>query len=139
MKNLNPEFPMRKLPVSKYPRRILCADDNTILGDILVRFFTQAGHTVNHAADGLEAWDRMSKDLAYFEVLVTNHEMPGLSGLELVDLLRQADYRGRIIVHSGALTVRQTADYRALKVDGIVAKATAAEELLRVVEAFADA
>jgi len=62
--------------------------------------------------------------------------MPGIDGLALVGLLRQANYRGRIIVHSSTLTAKDTASYRALGVDSIVVKPTPAEELLNILEAF---
>lgn len=118
------------------PLRILCADDNTILGDVLIRLLSLAGHAVQHAADGLDAWDKLSKDIGGFDVVVTDHEMPGLNGLELVERLRQANFRGRIIVHSAGVAVPDAEKYRALKVDRIIAKGTQAEELLDVVEAF---
>lgn len=136
MKDSNSEFLPQRLPVAKNPRRILCADDNTAIGDILVRLFSTAGHSVEHVADGLEAWERLSANIGHFDVLVTDNQMPGLNGLELVELLRQTDFLGRIIVHSGSLSAKEVAGYRALRVDSIVAKATQAEELLGIVEGF---
>lgn len=127
-----------ELMPEKRSLRIFCAEDNTILGEIMVRLFTQAGHTVEHAADGLEAWERLSEDVGRFDLLVTDNQMPGLNGLELVELLRQANYRGRIIVHSSSLTPRETESYRVLGVDSIVLKTTPAEVLLGLVKAFAE-
>ena len=124
---------------TKKSLRILCADDNTMLGDVMIQFFSMAGHAVEHVADGLEAWERLSRDIGHFDVLVTDNQMPGLNGLELVKLLRQTNYRGRIIVHSGSLSAKEVAGYRAFGVDSIIAKATQAEELLNVVEAFYEA
>ena len=63
--------------------------------------------------------------------------MPGLSGLRLVERLRQTGYQGRIVVHSGGLTAKDAASYRAFGVDLIIPKMTPAEELLRAVEALA--
>lgn len=106
----------------------------------MVRLFTQAGHTVEHAADGLEAWERLSQDVGHFDLLVTDNQMPGLTlnGLELVELFRQANYRGRIIVHSSSLRPRETESYRVLGVDSIVLKTTPEEVLLDLVKAFAE-
>mgnify|MGYP001576683050 FL=1 len=124
---------------TKKSLRILCADDNTMLGDVMIQFFSTAGHAVEHVANGLEAWEKLSRDIGHFDVLVTDNQMPGLNGLELVKLLRQTNYRGRIIVHSGSLSAKEVAGYRAFGVDSIIAKATQAEELLNVVEAFYEA
>ena len=85
---------------------------------------------------GFQAWEKISGDPGRFDVLITDHQMPGLNGLELVELLRQVNYRGRIVVHSGAVTAEETANYRALGVDAMVVKNASATELLRAVEAF---
>jgi len=136
MKETTSAIPPKRLPVSKNPLRILCAEDDAAIGGILAQLFTVAGHTVELVTDGFMAWDALSKDLGHFQVLVTDHQMPGLNGLELVELLRQAGYRGRIIVHSGALTLRDTERYRAFKVDRIVAKMTPPDEFLRILDTF---
>ncbi len=99
------------------------------------RLLTHCGHIVEHVLDGLEAWDRMSKDIDYFDVLVTDHHMPGLTGLELVELLRQANYGGRIIVHSSGVEPAQADSYRAFGVASIVTKSESVRELLRAVGA----
>jgi len=116
--------------------RILCADDDSMLGQVLLRLFSTAGHEVQHAADGLEAWEKLSRDIGYFDVLITDHQMPGLDGLELVELLRQANYTGRIVVHSSMITAVESEKYRTLGVHQIVSKPAPAEELLAVVEAI---
>lgn len=119
--------------------RILCADDNTLLGDILIKVFSLAGHSAEHVADGAAAWERMANASADYDILVTDHRMPGLSGLELVERLRQANFPGRIIVHSAALAEKDTQAYRLMAVDAIVVKPAAAEALLGIVEAFIEA
>jgi len=126
-----PEMPNRSAG-----RRILCADDHTLLGDVLVRIFSLAGHSIERVHDGQEAWDAMSRDLGAYDVLITDHQMPRLDGIALVRLLREADYRGRVIVHGSSLNADAAALYRTLAVDSIVAKTTKPEELLNIVEAF---
>jgi two-component system response regulator TctD len=124
------------LPTQRPRLRILCAEDELMIGDLLCQQFLAAGHAAEHAADGFAAWERMSGDLEYFDVVITDHRMPGLTGLELVELLRQGSYRGRIVVHSGAMTAVEAANYRALGVDAMVAKGATIAELLATVEAF---
>ena len=116
--------------------RILCADDDPLFREVMDRVFSSAGHSVECVGNGTTAWKRMSPDLNRFDVLVTDHRMPGIDGLALVGLLRQADYRGQIIVHSSTLTAQEAASYRALGVRSIVVKSTHAEELLNILEAF---
>jgi CheY-like chemotaxis protein len=119
------------------PLRILCADDNVMLGDVMLCLLAKAGHWVEHVNDGLRAWDRISQDLANFDVVVTDHQMPGLTGLELVELLRDANYSGRIVVHSSFLKHEQVEAYRRLGVASVVQKAARPETLLTAVEASA--
>lgn len=117
------------------PLRILCADDNVLLGDVMLCLFAKAGYWVEHVEDGLKAWDRLSPDVGDFDVVVTDHQMLGLSGLRLVELLRQANYAGRIIVHSSAVTSDEADSYRDFGVESIIPKASRADELLSVVGA----
>lgn len=119
--------------------RILCADDNSLLADVLQRLFSTAGHEVEHMTDGSEAWDKLSKNISYFDVLITGHHMPGLNGVELVERLRKANYPGRIVVHSSAISDPDRQTYRLLGVKHIVAKTAPAEELLAIVEAVHEA
>jgi DNA-binding NarL/FixJ family response regulator len=67
-------------------------------------------------------------------VVVTGHRMPGQSGLELVELLRQTNYAGRIAVQSSAVTRELAERYRGFGVESIVVKAARADELLNAVE-----
>jgi CheY-like chemotaxis protein len=116
------------------PLRILCADDNTVLGEIMLCLFAQQGHWVEHVNDGLHAWSRLSQNLASFDVVVTDHQMPRMTGLGLAELLRQANYRGKIVVHSSSLTSDQIERYRAFGATAFIMKAARAEALLEAVE-----
>lgn len=114
--------------------RILCAEDNAMVGDLLVRLLAMVGHQAELAADGLAAWERLSQAPGYFDLLVTDHQMPRMDGLDLVRWLRRTGFPGGIIVHSSALGATEVEAYRALSVDSIIKKATGAENLLRAIE-----
>jgi len=115
---------------------LLCADDHTLVGEALVKVFTTAGYHVVHVTDGLAAWETLSRDPARIHVVITDHSMPRLNGLGLVERLRDAHYPGRIIVYSGSLTADEDLAYRKLSVDAIVEKGADSAKLLAVVEAF---
>jgi two-component system response regulator AtoC len=114
--------------------RILCAEDNPQLGDVLVCLLTRRGHAVRHVSDGREAWEILSDDLAAFDAVVTDHQMPGLTGADLVGLLRQTDFPGRIVVYSSSLDARARARYELLRVDGMVEKSAVPAQLLAAIE-----
>ena len=71
--------------------RILVVDDDAQLADLLAEFLRGAGHAVDVAADGREALRRLQPgayDLAFID-----HQMPGLSGLDLLRAARERTAR----------------------------------------------
>ncbi len=95
------------------------------------------GYEVEIVGDGFDAWNRISENPHYFHVLITDHRMPGFSGLELVEIVRQSEFFGRIVVYSGVLTPADIEAYRTFNVDEILPKATTSDNLLRILEKFA--
>jgi len=118
------------------PLTILCADDHTLVGEALARVFSTAGYRVERVDDGLLAWQKLSPNPAGFDVVVTDHQLPHLNGLELVRLMRKSEFPGRIIVYSGSLSEADQASYRELSVDAIVDNGPDSAMILAVVEAF---
>lgn len=118
------------------PIHLLCADDHTLVGEALVKVFTTAGYQVVHVDNGLSAWEIISADPQRFHVVITDHSMPQIDGLRLVQQLRQAKYLGRVIVYSGSLTPEEDLAYRKLSVDAIIENGPDSAKLLAVVEAF---
>lgn len=114
--------------------RILCAEDNPQVGEILICLLTRLGHDVRHEPNGRAAWNVLSRDLGAFDVVVTDNQMPELGGADLVGLLRQAHFAGRIVVYSSALNARERARYDLLHVDGIVEKSCLPAQLLAAVD-----
>lgn len=121
---------LRMLGYMTRPLRILCVEDQEILGDVMLCLLSQAGHWVEHVTDGIDAWDRISQDIANFDVVVTGHLMPRLNGLELVELLHEATFPGKIILYTAGLSPAVRERYRSLGVLAIIEKSTRAEELL---------
>lgn len=120
----------------RHSLRILCAEDNRLFGDTLNNLFSAAGHSVTYVENGFDAWDVLSHDLDRIDMVVTDHQMPGFTGLELVQLLRQTTYAGGIVVYTAVLTAAERENYTNLAVDGIVLKTVQLAELLSVVEGW---
>lgn len=68
---------------------ILVAEDSSVLRLILKRTFSLAGFTVSTAVDGLDAWEQTNRQ--DFSLIVTDQQMPRLSGAELCERVRQTD------------------------------------------------
>jgi CheY-like chemotaxis protein len=118
------------------PLTILCADDHTLVGDAVTKVFVTAGYVVERASDGEEAWARLAPKPSRFDVVITDHRMPRMGGLQLVGRLRDAKYRGRIIVYGAALGDADVALYREMGVEAMVIENADAAQLLGVVKAL---
>ena len=81
---------------------ILIVDDNDDLRNVLANFFADCGFTVRTAADGLAALAEMSFELP--DVLVSDLDMPVMSGFELLSIVRNRFPAVGVIAMSGAYT-----------------------------------
>jgi CheY-like chemotaxis protein len=74
-------------------RRILVIDDDRDIRQLYADVLGSSGYHVESAADGGSGWQALhaaSYDPASYDLLITDHNMPNLSGLELVRKMRAA-------------------------------------------------
>jgi two-component system, chemotaxis family, chemotaxis protein CheY len=102
--------------------RVLYADDMRELRQLLEIVLGRDGHKVDSVPDGHLALELIKKDLTTYDVVITDHHMPTISGLELVAKLREVNFPGRIIVFSSELSTAVDASYRRHRVDHILPK-----------------
>ncbi len=88
--------------------RILLADDDRAVLDLVRRALQTDGHAVVSAEDGSEA-AALLRSKAKFDLLVTDVQMPGLDGLELVTLARNLRPDLGLLMMSGYLAVLENA------------------------------
>jgi LmbE family N-acetylglucosaminyl deacetylase len=69
------------------PARILLVDDDEALGRYLARVLTRGGFEVTHELDSGGALHRIETES--WDLLITDIELPGMTGLELLDRVRQ--------------------------------------------------
>lgn len=107
--------------VSKRFLRILYADDVRELREIVRQFFSLDGHEVECVEDGRIALQRVQADDG-FDLVITDHNMPNMTGVELVRALREVNFPAPIMVFSSDLGSAIAAEYERLKVDRILNK-----------------
>lgn len=80
---------------------ILIAEDDHNISDLLVRFLTRLGHTIQVARDGLAALAHL--DSQAFDLLITDLNLPHLSGVDLIRRVRSSSSQPPIVVCSGLM------------------------------------
>lgn len=102
--------------------RVLYADDMRELRQLMEIVLGRDGHRVDSVPDGHLAVDLVRKNLGTYDVVITDHHMPTISGLELVAQLRSMRFPGKIIVFSSELSTEVDDSYRRYEVDHILPK-----------------
>jgi len=112
-------------------KRVLIAEDDDHMRDVLQELLSGAGYSVIAAEDGLEALDWLSR--LSVNLLIVDIVMPGLAGHKLIKRLRQTSQWAevRILVVSGYADL---ARYRDLPVDGVQLKPFRVADFLEKVE-----
>ena len=80
--------------------RILVADDDQFTREMAQRALQTDGHTVVMAADGSEALALFGSEPT-FDLIITDVDMPNVSGLELTEAVIAQNAAQRIIIMSG--------------------------------------
>jgi CheY-like chemotaxis protein len=83
-------------------KTILIVDDDAALRRALAMIFTDAGFDVYLAADGFSALAQMRHTIP--DILLSDLNMPGMSGFELLSIVRRRFPAASVIAMSGAFT-----------------------------------
>jgi len=68
---------------------VLLVDDEPFNLEILLEYLEDTGYCLDVAEDGQVAWDKLTADPERFDVVVLDRMMPGLSGLEVLQRMKQ--------------------------------------------------
>ena len=89
------------------PRRILVVDDEACIRLLLTEVLAGSGYDVDVAEDGAAAWEALQAKS--YDLLITDHFMPRVTGLELIKHLRSARMDLPVVMAAGELPVREMA------------------------------
>lgn len=118
--------------------RILAVEDETAVARLLALVLCGPECKVTTACDGTEALAKIAAAPQPFDVVITDHQMPKMTGLELVRQLRRDDFGGKIAVLSAHLNEENTRAYQAVGIDLMLSKPFDIDELRHAVEVLAD-
>jgi DNA-binding response OmpR family regulator len=108
--------------------RLLFAEDEKDLNDVITKRLVQRGYTVDSCLDGLETWDYVSS--CEYDAVILDIMMPGLDGVEVLAKMRNAGIRAPVLF----LTAKASVEDRVAGLDrganDYLVKPFAFEELL---------
>jgi DNA-binding response OmpR family regulator len=108
--------------------RLLFAEDEKDLNDVITKRLVQRGYTVDSCFDGPEAWDYVSS--CEYDAVILDIMMPGLDGVEVLMKMRNAGIRAPVLF----LTAKASVEDRVAGLDSgandYLVKPFAFEELL---------
>lgn len=121
-------------PEAKTVKRVLYVDDLRELREVASLALTRCGHKVDSASDGDEALVMVTADPTRYDIVISDHHMGRMCGLELVMRLREINFPGKIAVVSSELNEDLESEYRSHGVERILYKPVALSDLRALVD-----
>jgi DNA-binding response OmpR family regulator len=112
--------------------RILFVDDSIAVREASAKVLICSGYHVDVAEDGKAGWKALHA--ASYDLLITDHNMPKLSGVELVKKLRSAHMKLPVVLASAALPTEELSQIPWLQFAATLLKPFTIDELLQTVK-----
>jgi CheY-like chemotaxis protein len=109
--------------------QILVVEDEQAVAHMIAMVLGGPASKVVKAKNGWEALIKVGATAQPFDVVITDHRMPRMTGLQLVRQLRAQDFGGKILVVSGHLSDEDIRAYEELSVDMMMSKPFDFDEL----------
>ncbi len=76
-------------PLSRNVGRILLVEDDSVSAMVAIKALSNSGHTVTHVTDGQQAIEQLSASPQHFDVILMDHHMPIMDGMQVMVELRK--------------------------------------------------
>jgi len=114
------------------PPRILVVDDEPLLRQLYAEVLVDAGYKVDAAEDGAVAWDALQ--LNGYDLLITDQDMPKVTGIELLKQLYAARLTLPVIMATGTYPQEEFIHHPWLQPDATLLKPYSIAEFLGTVK-----
>jgi len=114
------------------PVRILVVDDEISIRQLSSKVLTQSGYHVDAAEDGAAGWEALQA--SNYDLLITDNNMPKMSGVELVKMLRAARMPLPVVMVSASLPPKALNGDSSLQLAATLLKPFVIQELLETIE-----
>ena len=114
------------------PQRILVVEDDVAIRQVNAKVLKCSGYQVAAAEDGAAGWEALRA--SDFHLLITDHAMPRLTGLELVKKVRSARMTLPVILATGTLPEEELERHPWLQLAATLIKPFSPHQLLETVQ-----
>jgi DNA-binding response OmpR family regulator len=121
----------RQCPTNS-PRRILVVDEDSDLRRLYTDVLVRPGYHVDAAEDGAAGWEALQAN--NYDLLITEHAVPKLTGVELVRKVRAAHMDLPVVMATGRLPTDELARNPSLQLAAMLVKPFAVDALLDTVQ-----
>jgi CheY-like chemotaxis protein len=112
---------------------ILLADDDEVVGLTTEALLQRAGYRVTRVGSGLAAIETVREDPRAHALVITDYNMPGLSGLAVAEQIAALAPGLPVLITSGYVTEELLEQARSLGVRGVLLKEHSLERLTALV------
>jgi DNA-binding response OmpR family regulator len=116
------------------PHRILVVDDEAIVRGFIAGLLGRSGYDVDAAEDGADAWEALQ--VKHYDLLITDNNMPKVSGVELLQRLHDAHTAMPVIMATGTFPEEELTESPWLQPFATLLKPFTIAELLEKVRVF---
>jgi DNA-binding response OmpR family regulator len=113
------------------PHRILVVDDEASIRQLITNSLARAGYRVDAAADGALAWEALQ--VRQYDLLITDHSMPKITGIALVKKLRGMSSTLPVVMATGTIP-EELERHSTLGISDILLKPFTVEQILTTVK-----
>jgi DNA-binding response OmpR family regulator len=113
-------------------QRILVVEDNALIRRLNTEVLAYSGYQVDDAEDGATAWCAIQQES--YDLIVTDNNMPKMTGVELLQLLHEAHLSLPVIMATGTVPQDELDRYPWLQIDATLLKPYSYDELLATVK-----
>ena len=118
--------------MNKAVERILIADDDAVIREGLRRILIGEGYEVEAVSNGRAALDRLDQE--QFKLLVTDLKMPGMSGLEVLQAIRNCQPELPVVLITGYAAIDNAVEAMKHGATDYLAKPFSNEEIVEKVK-----
>ena len=113
-------------------QRLLVVEDDKLIRRLNCEVLTYSGYHVDTAEDGAAAWDALQ--LNNYDLMVTDNDMPNMTGVELLQKILAANLTFPIIMATGTFPEEEFTHYPWLQPNLTLLKPYTFDELLAAVK-----